>query len=186
LPCDLRGAAQDQAAGRDLLAFGDESPSPYDAFIANLRPIEDNGPHANEASISDLAAMHDGSMAHRHVIPDDAGQIRGHMEDGPILDIGASPYLDGSQVTAKGDIMPYRSIAAQENLARDRGARRYEGGLIRFWIVACHALFILCSGVAAEGNDRPLSSTSSTMSAIKKSGRKSAAFEAQKRIILPL
>jgi hypothetical protein len=101
-----RGAAYDKTAWRDLLAFGDERSGPNDAIVANFRPIEDDGPHADKATVSDSASMDDGSMTYRHVIPDDARQIRGYMKDCPILDIRTISYLDGSKVPAKRDIMP--------------------------------------------------------------------------------
>jgi hypothetical protein len=51
--------ADDEAAGWELAAFGDDGASGDDRAVAYLRAVQDRRAHADEAVIPDLAPMHD-------------------------------------------------------------------------------------------------------------------------------
>ena len=78
--------------------------------------------------------MQNRRMPHRYVVPNQCGMgLALHMDDGAVLNIGASPHADPIDVAADDDVHPDTTVLADLNVADDLCAVVYErrGGYSR-------------------------------------------------------
>lgn len=81
------GDAHDDAAGRDLLAFGDERAGGDEAAGADDRTVEHDRTDADQAVVFDGSPMHDSPVSEAAPTTDAAGEVGVGVEDAPILDV---------------------------------------------------------------------------------------------------
>ena len=132
---DLGGAPQNQGAIRGVHLAGDEGSRPHQAVVPDLRPVEDDGPHADEGIIPHGAAVDDGPMADGAVLPHGGVGV----QDGGILDVGVLPHVDGALIAPDHRLEPDADALFQRHVAHHHGGVGDEDIL-----VALSALIIHC------------------------------------------
>src|SRR6476659_434456 len=87
LPFDLCRLPHDDAAGRDLGAFSDDTADGDDAAAADFGTVHHYGSHADEAIVLDSRAVHNCTVAQRNPVADGAGKVRISMQDRAVLHV---------------------------------------------------------------------------------------------------
>ena len=76
--------------------------------------------------VADLRAVHDGAVADRHIIADDARIVVRHMKADEILHIRALADRDVIHIAARNDTRPKARILRDAHIARKEHLRRDE------------------------------------------------------------
>jgi len=83
-------------------------------------PVHDDGTHADQTEILNLATMQDNTVANRNPIADDAwSNAMTGMEDAMILDVGTGANPDIMHIAAKHGLEPDAGIIANPDSAHD-------------------------------------------------------------------
>jgi len=123
----LGGDADDETAGLELAALGDDGTGGDDGAGTYLGAVEDRGAHADEAVILYLASVYDRVVAEYAAVTDDRGVAGVGVQDAAVLDVGPGPYTDGLRVTTQHGPVPYARLLAQVYVPDDEGPRRDPG-----------------------------------------------------------
>lgn len=116
----LGGRADDQRAGRERFALGDQGAGADDRSFAYDRLVENDGAHADKAQILDGAGMDDGPMADCDVVADDARRFTGgNMDRTVVLDISAVADPDVVNIAANHCVKPDATIGAYCRITDD-------------------------------------------------------------------
>jgi len=129
---DRGGSADDEGAGRDDHALGDEGIGADDGAGADLRAIEDGGAHADEDLVIDGAGVEDGGVAAGDVLADVDAEVIREMDHAGVLDIRAWADADFVEIRPDDGAIPDAGILADGDMADDDGAGGDEcGGMDR-------------------------------------------------------
>src|SRR5438270_3411496 len=115
-----RGTPHDERIVREHLVLGHQSAGTDQTVLSDLRAIENDGTHADEAVASDAAAMQHHVMADDAIVADREGKPGISMKRGIVLDLRALAELDPFVVATQNRAEPHAGIALQAH-APDHG-----------------------------------------------------------------
>src|SRR5215212_2831361 len=112
----LGGDADDEAMRRVLLALRDEGARGHYGPFAYLRAVEDGRAHAYEATVLNLAAVHDGPVADYAVFAHYRRKAGVCVQDAAVLDVGAGADPDRLRVAPQHRPVPDVRLLRQANV----------------------------------------------------------------------
>ena len=102
-------------------AFKHNGPCRDDRIASDLRPVHDDGAHADKDIIMQGTTMHDGVVTNRHPVADDRFCfLVSAVNDRAILDIYPVPDTDAVDIPADHRIEPDAAIIAHDDIADNR------------------------------------------------------------------
>ena len=114
--------AAHEGARRDFAPGGHQRPGRDEAACADDGVVHDGCAHPDQAVVFDVAAVQDGSMAHRDAGPDHRlGKVGGVVADRAILKVGVRANPNGAHVPAQHGRGPHRHALLEGDVADHDG-----------------------------------------------------------------
>ena len=127
LPNDLPRYAGNKRSTRDLSAFFHNGPSRDDAFVADLRPAQNNGADTDEDPITDPSTMHHGLVSNGDMGSNIVRDSGVGMDDGEILNVGVFPDGDAVTISPDNAVVPDAGASTKRDVSTDNSVRCDQG-----------------------------------------------------------
>ncbi len=126
-----RGATEPELSRLHDLARREKTAGTEHCAVLDHATVHDDGAHSNERLTLEPAAVDDALMANEHVVADErAESATRHMNDGPVLDIGARADADAVDVAASNTVEPEARALADLHIADHVRAGRDERAFV--------------------------------------------------------
>src|SRR6266853_3271224 len=110
--------AHDERALRHFNAFHEQGAGGDDRPGPDVRTVQQNRAHANEALVFNSTAVHDRAVADGHVVADCRRMRLGHdMDDGAVLNVAAAADFDPVHIAADDHAHPDAALFADLHFA---------------------------------------------------------------------
>ncbi len=155
LPCHLGWGTDYKAASGKLSAFGDESAGGHDRALTYLCSVEDRGAHTDQATVPDLAPMHDSPVAYDTPLPHYRRIPWVRVQNTTVLDVRACPYTDRLRVPPQYGPVPDARLLPQVHRPNDVYPRRDEGRFRNFWLLIAEEKQVTDGALPLPARRRP-------------------------------
>ena len=121
-----------EAASGELAPLRNQGAGGHDRAFAYLCSVEDRGAHPDQATVLDLAPVHDSQMAYDTPFAHYRRIPRIRVQHATVLYVRAGPYTDRLRVPPQHRPVPDARLLPQVHRPDDVGPRRDEGGFRNF------------------------------------------------------